>query len=125
MPKNATVLVIRHGEKPASGSGLTPAGRERALAYCGFFTTFPPGGATPLTIDHVLAAQNSSSSCRPQLTVLPLAAALGLPIHDEIADTDYAALAKEILGATHKYDNATIWSAGTTSTPSCWPRRWG
>lgn len=30
---DATVLVVRHGEKPDSGTGLSPAGEARAQAH--------------------------------------------------------------------------------------------
>ena len=35
-PKNATVLIIRHAEKPETGKHLAPAGVRRAQAYPGF-----------------------------------------------------------------------------------------
>jgi len=34
---DATVLIIRHAEKPDSGTGLAPAGEVRAQAYIGYF----------------------------------------------------------------------------------------
>ena len=39
-PKNAVVLIIRHGEKPASGVDLSPLGKERAKAYKHYFQDF-------------------------------------------------------------------------------------
>jgi len=85
---DATILIIRHAERPDSGTGLAPAGRRRALAYSGFFATCP--------ITRLYAAANSNESCRPQLTLLPLAATLDLPIDDATADADYARLAAQI-----------------------------
>lgn len=102
MPKGATVLIFRHGEKPDAGIGLAPAGRARALAYPGFFAGY--------AIERLFAAANSKASCRPQLT-LSLAAALDLPIDDETADGDYAKLALQVAA-----DPAC---AGTTSL-ICW-----
>jgi len=32
MPGSATLFLIRHGEKPDSGTGLSPAGQKRADA---------------------------------------------------------------------------------------------
>jgi len=106
MPKNSTILIIRHGEKPANGADLTPAGLARAAAYIRFFENYPPGGTTPLTVDYVFSAANSSASCRPQLTIAPFAATHGLPINDTYADTDFAQLAKYITGGG--YDNSTL-----------------
>jgi hypothetical protein len=88
MPADATILIIRHGERPDSGTGLAPAGRQRALAYPGFFAAYP--------IARLYAAANSTESCRPQLTLLPLAATLDLSIDDATADVDYAQLAAQI-----------------------------
>jgi len=41
-PKDATILIIRHAEKPADGSasGLTAEGEKRARAYAGYFRDF-------------------------------------------------------------------------------------
>jgi len=107
MPKNATVLIVRHGEKPGSGIGLTAAGRARALAYVQFFQELSPDDTTPLRIDYLFAAANSKDSCRPQLTMLPLAAALGLPIDDQIADGEYERLAAQIRH-DRKYEESTL-----------------
>ena len=90
MPKNATILIVRHGEKPDAGIGLAPAGRARAQAYVTFFAGYP--------VERLFAAANSKQSCRPQLTLLPLASALDLPIDDAIADGDYGDLATQIAG---------------------------
>lgn len=99
LPKHATILIIRHGEKPASGPGLAPAGRQRALAYVDYFQ--------PMHVDYIFAAANSPESCRPQLTILPTAAALNLPIDDATPDSDPKALADQIRGAS-QYDGSTL-----------------
>src|SRR5262245_23938348 len=71
-PKNGTVLIIRHAEKPADGPGLTPRGEERAKAYPRYFRNFTVDGK-PLHLDRIFAAADSDESQRPRLTVLPLA----------------------------------------------------
>ena len=38
--KNATILIIRHAEKPATGPELTPTGNQRAAAYAQYFHEF-------------------------------------------------------------------------------------
>lgn len=107
LPKNSTILIIRHAEKPRGGVGLAATGRARALAYVDYFQSFSVGGGPPLTIDYVFAAANSNSSCRPQLTIMPTAAALDLPIDDQIADEDYKTLASAI-GKDAAYDDSTL-----------------
>ena len=132
MPKNATILIVRHGEKPDAGIGLAPAGRERALAYVGFFAGYAP--------QRLFAAANSTESCRPQLTILPLASALGLPIDDATEDKDYAALAAQIVsdptcaGATslicwhhqHALSLAGAFGVVPSALPksATWPAQW-
>jgi hypothetical protein len=107
LPKNSTILIIRHAEKPASGVGLAPAGRARALAYVKYFQDFSPDGTSPLTIDYIFAARNSTESCRPQLTIMPSAAALDLPIDDRTEDARYEDLANQITSGS-AYEGSTL-----------------
>src|SRR5437870_2950563 len=76
---DATILIIRHAEKPDSGPGLTPAGHERAEAYVQYFKTFTLD-SKPLKLDALFAAADSEKSHRPRLTLEPLSKALGLKI---------------------------------------------
>jgi hypothetical protein len=76
---NATVLIIRHAEKPSSGSGLSPAGEARAKAYAGYFQRFTLDGA-PVRIDTLIATADSDGSRRERLTLEPLSRVTGLPI---------------------------------------------
>jgi hypothetical protein len=78
--KNATVLIIRHAEKPESGKHLSPAGVRRAQAYVGFFKSFTLNSHL-VKVDHLFAAQESKNSDRPRETLLPLSNALHLKIH--------------------------------------------
>lgn len=107
MPKNATILLIRHAEKPASGDDPTLAvpGQERAQAYVIYFQHYA-SGATPLTIGYLFAAANSDQSQRPTLTIAPLAGALKLPVDARHADKDYQKVADDLL-QNAKYDSAT------------------
>jgi hypothetical protein len=84
--KNAVILVIRHGEKPASGPLLSPAGQARAQAYVGYFKSFAVG-SKPLKLDYLFAAADSKESQRPRLTIEPLSKALGLAIDDKFSGT--------------------------------------
>jgi len=90
---NATVLIIRHAEKPASGTGLSPAGEARARAYASYFRHFTLDGV-PVRIDALIAAADSVGSRRPKLTLEPLSHELGLPIQLPFKDHAFEGLAK-------------------------------
>jgi hypothetical protein len=138
LPKSSTILIIRHGEQSTEGgSGLAPAGRERALKYVDFFQKLP---SPARNIDYIFAAANSSASCRPQLTILPAAAALDLPIADQTADKEYARLA-DAIGLDPSYAGSTLlicWhhehalklaqalgvQAGVLLGDATWPESW-
>lgn len=95
----ATILLIRHAEKPATGSDLAPAGFERAKLIPELF-----GGATPHNLprpDFLFATRVSKNSNRPVETITPLSEALKLPISHDIADKDFAALATELLSGKY------------------------
>jgi hypothetical protein len=106
MAKNANVLIIRHGEKPASGTGLTVAGQERAQAYIVYFQNYPANG-TPLKLNYLFAAADSNDSHRPRLTIEPLSKAIGVSIDASHKDKDYKKVADDIKGHS-KYDNGNI-----------------
>jgi hypothetical protein len=91
-PANATVLLVRHAEKPDSGPGLAPAGEARAAAYVSYFEHFRIAGA-PARIDTLVATADSANSMRPRLTITPLGKALGLPVQQPYADQDVKDLA--------------------------------
>jgi broad specificity phosphatase PhoE len=96
----ATILLIRHAEKPASGTDLAPAGFERAKVMPELFA----GGAAPHNLprpDFLFATHVSKNSNRPVETITPLSESLGLPIRHEIADKDYAALVTELLSGKY------------------------
>jgi hypothetical protein len=76
---NATVLIIRHAEKPATGAGLSPAGKAHALAYVKYFQHLTLDGA-PVRLDTLIATANSDDSRRERLTLEPLSHAMGLQI---------------------------------------------
>jgi len=83
--KNATVLVIRHAEKPEAGRGLAPAGEQRAQAYVNYFQHFQASGE-PVQLDTLIATADSDGSIRPRLTLEPLGKALGLPVDTRFKD---------------------------------------
>ena len=94
-PKNTTVLIIRHAEKPDDGDGLTPAGEARAKAYAEYFRDFK-FHSEPVKLDAIFAAADSKNSRRPRLTVEPLARALGLAVNTSYRDKEVQPLASEL-----------------------------
>jgi hypothetical protein len=98
----ATILLVRHAEKPAEGIDLAPAGFARAKALPLLFGG--AGAAAPHNLprpDVLFATHLSKNSNRPVETITPLSEALKLPIGHDIADKDYATLAKELLSGKY------------------------
>ncbi|MCG2991082.1 hypothetical protein, partial [Escherichia coli] len=73
---DATIAIIRHGEKPDSGTGLSPAGEKRAQAYSAYFQHLTLDGR-PFRPDTLIATADSKNSARERLTLEPLSQALG------------------------------------------------
>lgn len=97
---NATVLVIRHAEKPKSGSGLTPQGIARAEKYAHYFHPFIDGG-TKVEIDALYAGADSTESVRPRLTLEPLSHVTGLPLNTEFPTNEPEQLARALVEKPH------------------------
>lgn len=97
---NATVLIVRHAEKPASGSSLTPEGFARADKYAQYFHPFHLDGAD-LSINTLYAGADSAESIRPRLTLEPLSKATGLPINTQFSTNDPEALAHALISEPH------------------------
>ncbi|HEY1735087.1 MAG TPA: flagellar basal body-associated protein FliL [Methylovirgula sp.] len=95
----ATILIIRHAEKPADkdtgGPGLAPAGQARAQGYADYFRHFQVDGV-PVKIDTLIATADSDASARPRLTLTPLSKALGLPIQQNFADKEVKDLVRSL-----------------------------
>lgn len=108
---NATILIIRHAEKPASGLELAPAGVARAQAYPAYFKNLSLAGV-PVKVDAVFATADSKGSHRPRLTIEPTAKALGLPVDSRFADKNFAALADELKAKPHGRTLLVCWHHG-------------
>jgi hypothetical protein len=89
---NATVLIVRHAEKPFDGNGLNAKGVARSKAYVAYFERFRIDGA-PIHIDTLVAAADSPRSERPRLTLAPLSAATDIPIEQPAPDWAIGSLA--------------------------------
>ena len=111
-----TVVLIRHGEKPANGLGLlTCKGLNRALLLPDFFA------ANFNRPDHIFAPNPSVKAAevhgdgqrydyvRPLLTIGPTAIRLGVPINTQLPFNDPGLLADTLLDA--RYHNDTIYVA--------------
>ena len=110
-PKNATVLIIRHAEKPDAGDGLTPAGEARAQAYIEYFRDFKYH-SEPVKLDAIFAAADSKNSRRPRITVEPLAQALGLKVDMNYRDKEFQRLADELAAHDSGKNVLVCWHHG-------------
>lgn len=113
MPKNTNILLIRHAEKPDSGKELAVPGQERAQAYVIYFQNYFIQSSTslstsgPVKLDYLFASADSSQSDRPDLTIAPLSAAIGVAIDANHKNDHYQKVADDIL-QNSKYDNSNI-----------------
>ena len=101
----ATLLIIRHAEKPMGETkdpNLTPEGYKRASVLPNLFLP-RKGGPTPSfpVPDALFAAATSKHSDRPIETIAPLSGALKLPINHEFADIETASLAKLVMSGNY------------------------
>jgi hypothetical protein len=109
--KNAVILIIRHAEKPDSGSGLSAEGEARAKAYVNYFKNFTVDGQ-PLKLDYIFAAADSKESRRPRLTIEPVSKAFGLAIDSRFKDQEVQGLANEIRFKPHGQAILVAWHHG-------------
>src|SRR3712207_4929793 len=95
----ATILLLRHAEKPASrwNPHLSQDGRRRAERLAEYL---PATFGRP---DVLFAASDKLFSHRPRETLEPLAKATGAALCHEVSDKDSEAFAGELLSG-RKYD---------------------
>ncbi|KAJ5223952.1 phosphoglycerate mutase family protein [Penicillium chermesinum] len=88
-----TVYLIRHGEKPDDGNGLSAQGEQRAQCLSNVF-----GSSSGYDIGHIMAQtpQSDGSRQRPLDTVQPLAESLGLTV-DTSCDRDDPGCVKDVV----------------------------
>jgi hypothetical protein len=108
---NATILIIRHAEKPRTGTDLAPDGNLRAAAYVGYFKNLQLDGR-PVTPDHLFCTADSNGSHRPRLTLEPLGQALKLPLDNRYQNKDTAALGQELRARPHGRNLLICWHHG-------------
>jgi len=141
MPGNATIYMVRHAEKPDTGTGLSPAGQQRADAYVKYFQGLKNFEGKTIHWDHLFACKDSDNSDRPLLTLTPLAAALGKKVHCDYKDKDYAKFAEFLSQNAKQYAGSNVlicWhhgealnlaeamgaSSATLPPSSNWPAKW-
>jgi hypothetical protein len=107
-----TILIIRHAEKSASGSDLSAAGSSRAAAYARYFNPFDAAPGPSFTPDMLIASTETTKSDRPQLTLKPLSAAIGLPIDTRFANQDVKDLAEALRSTSHGKHILIAWHHG-------------
>ena len=94
----ATILIIRHAEKPSSGHKLSALGEERAEKYIGYFKTYSIG-QNAVHFDAFFAAKDSKQSHRPRLTIDPLRKSLLKSLNTDFKNENFADLVVELKGA--------------------------
>ncbi len=108
---NTTVLIIRHGEKPETGTGLTPVGEARAKAYVPYFQHYKVDGR-PFHVDYVFATKDGKNSARERLTVAPLSEALKLTTDLRFKNKEVQELADAMRAKHYGNDILICWHHG-------------
>lgn len=108
---NNTVLIIRHSEKPETGTGLNAAGETRARLYSKYFQPFQEDGLS-IQVDGLYAGADSKSSLRPRLTLEPLSKSSGMPLHSNIGTKDSELLVQELKTEAHGQHPLIAWRHG-------------
>jgi hypothetical protein len=104
----AQVVILRHGEKPATGNTLDTQGYQRAAALPSLFKTDPDltRYGTPAAI-YAMEPASEDGSVRAIETVTPLAQALGLTIQESFTKNQLARLVNAVM--THpSYEGKTV-----------------
>jgi hypothetical protein len=105
------VLIVRHAEKPETGTGLTSLGEARAQLYAKYFVPFEEQGLS-IPVDSLYAGADSKNSARPRLTLEPLSKATGLPIHLEFGTKDSEAFVLQLKAEAHGRHPLIAWRHG-------------
>ena len=139
----AQVLIIRHGEKPATGDDLSPQGYQRAKELVPYFENnsavteygtpvaiyaFAPKKDAPTNVN-----DEEATSVRGVETVTPLAQALGMTINTDFTKDETQQAVNQILSDS-QYDGKMVlicWEHkmipqlaqqfGATQAPDKWP----
>ncbi len=109
-PETETIVLIRHGEKPARGLGqLDCQGLNRALALPAVIQREfgkPAAIFAPNPADAKIDSGKSYDYIRPLATIEPTAIALGMPVDTSIGVADWQKLGQTL--QTAPYRNALV-----------------
>jgi hypothetical protein len=97
LPNNVSlrVVIIRHGEKPATGNNLSCAGLNRAMALPRVLDTVT--GKPDFTYVPEMNTGKKTTSVRMFQTITPFAVAKNLVINSKYKETDTVKVAQDIL----------------------------
>ena len=109
--RGSTILIVRHAEKPADGTGLTPAGEARAAAYASYFRSFRFRGAM-LRVDTLVAAADTDHSARSRLTLIPLSQATAIPVQQPYPSANVGELASWLRAGPARRTILVSWHHG-------------
>jgi len=112
---NNTVLIIRHSEKPDTGTGLNAAGEIRARLYTKYFQPFQEEGLS-IQVDSLYAGADSKNSYRPRLTLEPLSKSSGMPLHSNLGTKDSELLVQALRTEAHGQHPLIAWRHGEIPT---------
>jgi len=110
--QDAVILIIRHAEKPATGTDLAPAGAQRAEAYVNYFKNFQLD-SKPIKLDYLFATADSKGSHRERLTLAPLSQALKMPLDTRFKDKEFPSMVSDIQSKPHGQHILICWHHGT------------
>jgi len=102
------IILIRAGEAPANGNGLSQRGRERAAALVPFFLfqDYLQDYGHPVALFAHRETQ-SEPSLRPVQTMTPLANALGIKVNTSFTQNEFANMIK-LIKANPDYEAKTV-----------------
>ena len=105
---NNTILIIRHSEKPDTGTGLNAAGEARARLYSKYFQPFQEESLS-IQVDGLYAGGDSKNSFRPRLTLEPLSKSSGMSLHASIGTKDSELLVQSLKTEPHGQHPLIAW----------------
>ena len=136
LAKPASVVLIRHAEKPDIGAEVSQQGCERAYALPAFFQQDPVVNQFGKPVAYFAQRpKGDTSSLRPVQTLAPSASAAQLPVSAPVVRDDFLTLVQQLLSSP-EFEGKTVvvaWEhnvipqfAGAlglkdSSTPTGWP----
>jgi len=101
---NVEVLIVRHAERDGAFDKLTSAGVARSKAYASYFKDLSIDGRR-VRLSHLFAEQSN----RTRKTLVPLSAALGLPLDTRFSTKQYPALVEDLRAHSYGKEILICW----------------